>query len=290
MKRKRKNSIITTLALICAIVMITLLPLPIAEAANFTVSKSNVSIENGKSSTITIKAPTHTGRIDIVSSNSNVAIVSDSSLWVENNSKTITISAKSVGTATITIKGELYDESIGEEAEYSRTINVTVTKVANSTNTDTAGNNAGGSTSGNNAGASTGSGNTGSSTGGTQSSGTSGGTSNNNQSSNNGATSSGGQTSTKPTQNTSFSSEQTAVVEEKNEEENIIEETKSEEVPKELAENIIEEETEQLQSANITEITSSNSRGKMIIIAVIGVIALIMILLGIGISKNILKK
>lgn len=298
MKRKRKNSIITTLALICAIIMITLLPLPIAEAANFTVSKSNVSIENGKSSTITIKAPTHTGRIDIVSSNSNVATVSDSSLWLENNSKTITISAKSVGSATITIKGELYDESIGEEAEYSRTINVTVTKVPNSSNTDSAGNNAGGSTGGSNAGTSTGSGNTGSSTGGTQNVGT---TSSNKPSSNTGTSSSSGQTSTKPTQNntsinTSSSSEQTEAIEGNNEEqiineaENLIQDVTSEEVPEELAENIIEEETEQLQSANIEESTSSNSKGKMIIIVVIGVIALMMIFLGIGISKNIFKK
>lgn len=300
MKRKRKNSIITTLALICAIIMITLLPLPVAEAANFTVSKANVSIENGKSSTITIKAPTHTGRIDIVSSNSNVATVSDSSLWVENNSKTITISAKSVGTVTITIKGELYDESIGEEAEYSRTINVNVTKAANSTNVNTGGSNAGGSTGGNNLGASTGSSNTGGSTGGAQSSGTVGTTSSNKPNSNTGTSSSSGQTSTKPTQNNTDvnklpSLEQSTTIEENNEEkitneaENLIQEVTSEET-EELKENIIEEKTEQLQSANMEGRTSSNSKGKMIIIAVIGVIALIMIFLGIGISKNIFKK
>lgn len=302
MKRKRKNSIITTLALICAIIMITLLPLPIAEAANFTVSKSNVSIENGKSSTITIKAPTHTGRIDIISSNSNIATVSDSSLWVENNSKTITISAKSTGTATITIKGELYDESIGEEAEYIRTINVTVTKAANSSNAGTSGNNASsiggsntsGSSSGSNAGTSTGNGNTGSNAGGTQSSESA---SSNNQNSNTGTSSSSGQSTAKPIQSTtnvnvSPSTEQTATIEENNEEqitneaEELIEEVDSEEVP----ENIIEDETEQLQSANIEKSTSSNSKGKMIIISVIGAIALIMIFLGIGISKNILKK
>ena len=85
-----------------------------AQAASFTISKSNLKIENGKSSTITINAPTHTGRLDIVSSNLGVATVSESNLWVENNSKTITISAKSAGSATITIKGELYDASTDE--------------------------------------------------------------------------------------------------------------------------------------------------------------------------------
>ena len=143
-RRRRKGNIITSIALILALVTISLLPLPVAHAANFSVSKSNVSIENGKSSTITINAPTHTGRLDIVSSNSGIATVSESSLWVENNSKTITISAKSIGTTTITIKGELYDASAEEEGSFSKTINVTVTKAANS-----GGGNTGGTSSGN---------------------------------------------------------------------------------------------------------------------------------------------
>lgn len=289
MKRKRRNNIITSLALICAIIMITLLPLPIAEAANFTVSKSNVSIENGKSTTITIKAPTHTGRIDITSSNSNIATVSDSSLWVENNSKVITISAKSTGTATITIKGELYDETIGGEAEYSRTISVNVTKAAstNDTGSNNSSSNSGGknNTSGSTGGSSV-SNNTGSSSGVTQNSVTK-----ENQNSNNSATT---QSSSKPAQNNTnqvYSSEQISEVEENvenntNEQVNATEENVSEEV-----EGDIVEENKQMQFSNeIQENTSSNSRGKIIMIVIIGFIAFIMVVLGIGISKNILKK
>ena len=91
MKRKKSN-LIMNLALICALTIIAVLPLPVAEAANLGISKTNVSLETGKDTTITISAVTHTGRLDIISSNVNVATVSESSLWVENNSKTITIS------------------------------------------------------------------------------------------------------------------------------------------------------------------------------------------------------
>jgi len=300
-RRRRRNNLITSIALICAILMITILPLPVAEAANFTVSKSNVSLETGKSSTITINAPTHTGRINITSSNSVVATVSDSSLWVENDSKTITITAKSSGIATITIRGELYDSSADEENEFVRTVNVTVTKASTSGSTITGGNSNG------NAGSST-----------------SGSTSNNNQSSsgsstNSGISSSGGQSSTttskpsisKPTTSVSSNSSTSNSTSEKtssnsssnivqnntteiqqeeiiNQEENLMQaETMSEEV------EILEpKEKVELEQANgkIEETTLANFNGKTIIIVGIGVIAVIITGIGIFISKKILKK
>lgn len=309
---KRKSNIITTLALILAILTIALLPLPVAQAANFTVSKSNVSIENGKSSTITINAPTHTGRVDIVSSNTGVATASESNLWVENNSKTITISAKSPGTATITIKGELYDASTEEESTFSKTVNVTVTKAASSGSTNTSGN-----------------------SGGTQTGTSSGSTSNNNQNLNSGTSSSGGQSSSttskpnssgssnsssskpstsnsstsKPSNNSSTSSsqnvqnntsvgtpaisEQEATVESNNEEISIeeTEEIVQEEVNEEtLQQNTNEEEQKNAEINNVEEVKSHNTNGKIIIIVIIGAIALILMFIGIGMSKNILKK
>ena len=123
MKRKN-NNIITSIVLIFSIILMALLPLPVAHAASFSVSKSSVSIENGKTSTITINAPTHTGRLDISSSNSKIATVGESNLWVENNSKTITITAKSAGIATISISGELYDSSTETDEKFSKTVKV----------------------------------------------------------------------------------------------------------------------------------------------------------------------
>lgn len=125
---KRKFNIIITLCFIFSVILISIAHIPKVEAANMTVSKSNVSLEIGKSTAITVNASTHTGRVDVSISNASVATVSTSSFWVENNSQTITITAKSEGNATITIQGELYDSSTEEEKVFTKTINVTVTK------------------------------------------------------------------------------------------------------------------------------------------------------------------
>jgi len=123
--KKYINIVITFL------IAITIIMLPISkvEAGNFTVSNSSVTLEIDKSATITINASTHTGRINITSSNASVATVNLESMWVENNSQPITISAKSAGNATITMTGSLYDTVIGKEETYTQTVVVTVNKV-----------------------------------------------------------------------------------------------------------------------------------------------------------------
>lgn len=309
--KKRKNNTITSIALIFAIILMALLPLPVAHAANFSVSKSNISIETGKTSTITINAPTHTGRLDINSSNSGIAITNEKNLWVENNSKTITISAKSAGTATITISGELYDSSTEKEEKFSKTVKVTVTKPVVLESTNTSGNN--------------------------NSTGTTENTTNTNQkpnvstnlseSQNNTSkpnstttnkpsvtTSSKPATSTKPT--TQFSSsaatskpsntstttstdtsntqipEPITEIEENieeigNEVENVKEE-KKEEISQEEA--TIEQEQMTAEINNMEETRKIQINSRLIIIAIIGIIAVVMIFIGIGVSKNIFKK
>ena len=306
--KKRKNNIITSIALIFAIILMALLPLPVAHAANFSVSKSNISIEAGKTSTITINALTHTGRLDINSSNLGIAIVNENNLWVENNSKTITISAKSAGTAIITISGELYDSSTETEEKFSKTVKVTVTKSVVSESINTSENNT--------------------------SSGTVLGNSNNNnnnQGSNVNTNTSKNQnttskpnsaiidkpnstTSSKPVTSSKPMIQSSTIVESKpsNEISNITDinkvedseavreseeistqssnsiEEKKEEVSKEDA--IIEQEQviAEINNMEKTRIVQVNS--KIIIITIIGIIAVAMIIVGIGVSKNILKK
>lgn len=305
---RRKKRIITTLTLVSAIIIMTVLPLPKVEAASFTVSKSNVSIENGKNSTITINAPTHTGRLDIVSSNSSVAVVSENSLWVENNSKTITISAKNVGNAIITIKGELFDASTEEESTFSKTINVTVTKVATSGSTNTGnssnGTQSGGTSSGNQSGSGS---NTGTSSSGGQSSSntnkpSSGSTSStSNSNSQTSKPSNSNSTTIKPSNSSSANTNKTEqtvpVIEQEtteeiiNTEENIIqEEIQSEEVEELTQESITIEDSDNVEIENVQEAKFFNPKGKIVIVSIIGGIALAMILIGIGISKNIFKK
>ena len=310
--KKRKNNIITSIALIFAIILMTLLPLPVAHAANFSVSKSNISMEVGKTSTITINAPTHTGRLDINSSNSGIATTNENNLWVENNSKTITISAKSAGTATITISGELYDSSTETEEKFSKTIKVTITKPVVSDSTNTSGsNNSNGTATGNN---------TNTNPKPNVSTNTSGSPNNSTSKPNStttskpsSSTSSKTEVSSKPpaqsssietskpsnivdtTQidksNTEISETLTEIEENieeiANEEENISEE-KTEEISQEEA--TIEQEQMMAEINNMEEAKIVQINGKVIIIAIMGIIAVVMIFIGIGVSKNIFKK
>ncbi|MBQ8219226.1 MAG: cadherin-like beta sandwich domain-containing protein [Bacilli bacterium] len=66
-----------------------------------TVTSNTVTV--GNSITLKITCEGIGGRFNITSSNSNVASLSNSSLWVENNTQSITITTKQVGSATITI-------------------------------------------------------------------------------------------------------------------------------------------------------------------------------------------
>lgn len=107
---------------------------------NFTVNKTSVTLTEGNTTTFTINGSTATGKVSITSSDSNVATVSSSSEWLENNSKSITITAKKKGETTITVSGKVSDND-GAEDTVTRTIKVTVnektTNVADNTNNNT---------------------------------------------------------------------------------------------------------------------------------------------------------
>lgn len=95
-------------------------------AATFSVNKSSVSITEDKSSTVTVNCGSLTGRINVSSSNSDVASVTPSSSWVNKNSFSITIKGKKAGTATITVEGEKLSDANGELWNDTKTIKVTV--------------------------------------------------------------------------------------------------------------------------------------------------------------------
>ena len=92
---------------------------------SFTVSKTSISVTEGATTSFNINGSKATGRVDIKSSNSSVASVSSSSIWLENNSSTIKITGKKTGSATITVSGTVADTE-GVEAKITRTIQVTV--------------------------------------------------------------------------------------------------------------------------------------------------------------------
>lgn len=104
-------------------------------AGSFSLSKSSSSITEGKKDSFTINGSNATGRVDITSSNTSVATVSSSSQWLENNSTTVTITAKKAGTAKITVSGTIADKD-GNEATVTKTISVTVKAKSTSSSTN----------------------------------------------------------------------------------------------------------------------------------------------------------
>ncbi len=87
-------------------------------------SKTSITIEEGGSSTFKITASNAAGRVDISTSNSSVASISATSKWLDNNSATITVKGKSVGTATITVK--LTDVATYDKEPLTNTYKITV--------------------------------------------------------------------------------------------------------------------------------------------------------------------
>ena len=113
------------------ILMFLILTLPVVKvyaAGSVSVSTNSVKIEPGKSTNITIKASKAAGRIDVSSSNSSVVKASISSTWIENESITLKLTAKSEGTAKITIKLTDVATFDGDELTGNKVINVTVKK------------------------------------------------------------------------------------------------------------------------------------------------------------------
>ena len=90
-----KLSLFMILALIC--------PMVVNAAGGISVSTKNISMEPNSTKTFTISATNAAGRVEITSSDSNVATVSSTSEFLDNNSVSITVSSKSVGTTTIKV-------------------------------------------------------------------------------------------------------------------------------------------------------------------------------------------
>ena len=82
-------------------------------AGNITINKYNVSMYSGGSANFNITASSAAGEVTITSANSNIATVSETHFWMDNDSKSITIKGNSVGTTTISvsINASDYDEN-----------------------------------------------------------------------------------------------------------------------------------------------------------------------------------
>ncbi len=87
-------------------------------------STTSLTMEEGGSKTFSISASNAAGRVDISTSNSSVATVSVKSKWLDNNSVSVKVTGKAVGTATITVK--LSDAATFDEEVLNKTYKITV--------------------------------------------------------------------------------------------------------------------------------------------------------------------
>lgn len=81
-----------------------ILPCRVLAAGSVTTSTKNLTITKGSSASFTIKAKNAAGRVDISSSNTAIATASQSSVWLDNNSASVKVTGKTIGTTTIVIK------------------------------------------------------------------------------------------------------------------------------------------------------------------------------------------
>lgn len=103
-----------------------------AANGSFSINKNSVAINVGETTTFSITASNCAGKFTVTSSNASVATVNTNSEWIENASKEIKITAKSAGSATITIKADDVASTDENEVTGSKTIQVTVSeKVTN---------------------------------------------------------------------------------------------------------------------------------------------------------------
>lgn len=112
------------------------------KAASYDVTVTSKTVTVGNSVTLTIKGNDLAGRFDLSSSNSSVASLSNNSLFIDNNSASITITAKSVGTTTITIIPTDVTAYDNNTITGNKTITITV-KDKPTSNPSTGGNNSG---------------------------------------------------------------------------------------------------------------------------------------------------
>ena len=138
------------LIIICLISIISIvLPNNVEAAGSFSINKGSASLEKGGTTTITVTASNCAGQFTVSSSNSSVATVSTSSVWLDNSSTTITVTAKSAGTASITIKATDVTDTDLNDITGSKTCTVTVTNPASPPPANTGGTSTGnGNTSG----------------------------------------------------------------------------------------------------------------------------------------------
>lgn len=119
------------LNLICALLMVSFIPTKAFAVGGFSVSTTGVTLHPGESTSFSVTASNAAGRVNISSSDPSIASVSTSAVFLDLNSESVTITAGSIGSTTISIVTSsnfaTYDEeNLGGQ---TRTISVNVVEV-----------------------------------------------------------------------------------------------------------------------------------------------------------------
>jgi len=123
--------------LVIAILSIFLIPSIVSAAGNITVSTTNLNITRGGSGSFRISANNAAGKVNVSSSNTAVATVSMSTKFFDNESDTVKVTGKSVGSAVITVYVEdatTYDDENISGRSYKINVNVKEPVVYSSNN------------------------------------------------------------------------------------------------------------------------------------------------------------
>lgn len=116
------------LGLATILMVAVLAPLKAFAVGGFSVSTQDITLHPGESTTFSITASNSAGKINLLSSDANIASINSDNIFLDMDSEDITVKANSVGTATITVSASsnfaTYDEEILEGQSYTITINV----------------------------------------------------------------------------------------------------------------------------------------------------------------------
>ena len=114
--------------LLCMLISLSIFNMNVF-AASVDLSFTSKSVTVGNSITLKIKGNGLAGRFNISSSNTGILTVSDSKVWIDNNTVSIKITTKKVGSAKITVTASDVTTNDGKAFSYSRSETITVKEV-----------------------------------------------------------------------------------------------------------------------------------------------------------------
>ena len=116
------------LGLATILMVAVLAPLKAFAVGGFSVSTQNITLHPGESASFSITASNSAGKINLSSSNTNIASVDTDTVFLDINSEDIAVKANNIGTVSIIVTASsnfaTYDEEILEGQSYEIAVNV----------------------------------------------------------------------------------------------------------------------------------------------------------------------